>query len=237
MTAQIAIQPADVHNDQLVANVHPADWTNPTPKDRYNLVVIGAGSAGLITAAIAAGLGARVALVERHLMGGDCLNVGCVPSKSLIRAARTIAEARQAEATRRVVPGGEGKHSVEVNEAGGALALEQLDQHLRVGRAAPREARQAASQLRVVVDLAVEYDGRAARAAGHGLRTRGSRIEDGETPVGKAQLPRVAGDGEGLQARDALSVRPAVRQLARHRTQPLLFDAPAPQHAGDSAHG
>jgi pyruvate/2-oxoglutarate dehydrogenase complex dihydrolipoamide dehydrogenase (E3) component len=98
MTAQIEIRPADVHNEQLVANVHPADWKNPIPADRYNLVVIGAGSAGLITAAIAAGLGARVALVERHLMGGDCLNVGCVPSKSLIRAARTVAEARRAEA-------------------------------------------------------------------------------------------------------------------------------------------
>ena len=98
MTEQIAIQPADVHNEQLLANVHPVDWKNPTPQDRYNLVVIGAGSAGLITAAIAAGLGARVALVERHLMGGDCLNVGCVPSKSLIRVARTIAEARLAEA-------------------------------------------------------------------------------------------------------------------------------------------
>jgi pyruvate/2-oxoglutarate dehydrogenase complex dihydrolipoamide dehydrogenase (E3) component len=97
MTAAIEIRPADAHNEQLVANVHPADWNNPTPKDRYNLVVIGAGSAGLITAAIAAGLGARVALVERHLMGGDCLNVGCVPSKSLIRAARTIAEVRLAE--------------------------------------------------------------------------------------------------------------------------------------------
>ncbi len=97
MTTAIEIQPADAHNEQLVANVHPADWNNPTPQDRYNLVVIGAGSAGLITAAIAAGLGARVALVERHLMGGDCLNVGCVPSKSLIRAARTIAEARRAE--------------------------------------------------------------------------------------------------------------------------------------------
>jgi len=92
------IQPADVHNQRLVANVHPADWNNPIPADRYNLVVIGAGSAGLISAAIAAGLGARVALVERHLMGGDCLNVGCVPSKSLIRAARAIAEARRAEA-------------------------------------------------------------------------------------------------------------------------------------------
>jgi len=98
MTPAIEIRPNDAHNERLVANVHPADWNNPVPRDRYNLVVIGAGSAGLISAAIAAGLGARVALVERHLMGGDCLNVGCVPSKSLIRAARAIAEARRAEA-------------------------------------------------------------------------------------------------------------------------------------------
>jgi pyruvate/2-oxoglutarate dehydrogenase complex dihydrolipoamide dehydrogenase (E3) component len=97
MTAPIEIRPADIHNERLVANVHPADWQNPTPRDRYNLVVIGAGSAGLISAAIAAGLGARVALVERYLMGGDCLNVGCIPSKSLIRAARMIAEARLAQ--------------------------------------------------------------------------------------------------------------------------------------------
>jgi len=98
MTARIELRPADIHNERLLANVHPEDWQNPIPRDRYNIVVIGAGTAGLITAAIAAGLGARVALVERHLMGGDCLNVGCVPSKSLIRTARTIAEAHRAEA-------------------------------------------------------------------------------------------------------------------------------------------
>ena len=75
------ILPWDVHNQELVHNVHPADWVNPKPARRYNLVVIGAGTAGLVTAVGAAGLGAKVALVERHLMGGDCLNVGCVPSK------------------------------------------------------------------------------------------------------------------------------------------------------------
>lgn len=90
------IAPADEHNIQLVENVHPPDWTNPTPDGRYNLVVIGAGTAGLVTAAGAAGLGAKVALIERHLMGGDCLNVGCVPSKGVISAARvaeTVANA------------------------------------------------------------------------------------------------------------------------------------------------
>jgi pyruvate/2-oxoglutarate dehydrogenase complex dihydrolipoamide dehydrogenase (E3) component len=67
--------------------VFPAGWRNPRPASRYNLVVIGAGPAGLITSIAAAGLGARVALVERHAMGGDCLNVGCVPSKTLLAAA------------------------------------------------------------------------------------------------------------------------------------------------------
>lgn len=64
--------------------VFPQDYRNPEPKERYHLVVIGAGPAGLVTSIAAAGLGARVALVERHAMGGDCLNVGCVPSKSLL---------------------------------------------------------------------------------------------------------------------------------------------------------
>lgn len=85
------ILPDDEFNRELVANVHPPDWTNPKPAPRYNLVVIGAGTAGLVTAAVAAGLGAKVALIERHLMGGDCLNVGCVPSKGMIRAARAWA--------------------------------------------------------------------------------------------------------------------------------------------------
>ena len=78
----------DPYDAELVANVHPPDWVNPQPARRYNLVVLGAGTGGLVTAAGAAGLGAKVALVERHLMGGDCLNVGCVPSKCLIRSSR-----------------------------------------------------------------------------------------------------------------------------------------------------
>ena len=88
MTGPIVVEPWDVHNRTLVENVHPPGWSNPEPAPRYNLVVIGAGPAGLVAAIAAAGLGARVALVERALMGGDCLNVGCVPSKALVRAAR-----------------------------------------------------------------------------------------------------------------------------------------------------
>jgi len=92
------VLPEDEPNRSLLRHVHPADWVNPTPSGRYNLVVIGAGTAGLVSAAGAAGLGARVALVERHLLGGDCLNVGCVPSKALISAARAAAQARDAGA-------------------------------------------------------------------------------------------------------------------------------------------
>jgi pyruvate/2-oxoglutarate dehydrogenase complex dihydrolipoamide dehydrogenase (E3) component len=92
------LPPPDESNRRLLDHVHPAGWSNPEPRGRYELVVIGAGTAGLITAAVAAGLGARVALVERHLMGGDCLNVGCVPSKALIRSSRLVAEARRAAA-------------------------------------------------------------------------------------------------------------------------------------------
>ena len=90
------VRPWDSHNRELVANVHPSDWVNPTPAPRYNLVVIGAGTAGLVTAIGAAGLGAKVALIERHLMGGDCLNVGCVPSKSLIASGRVASIVREA---------------------------------------------------------------------------------------------------------------------------------------------
>ncbi len=86
------VLPSDEHNAKLVANVHPPDWANPEPAARYNVVVIGAGAAGLVTAAGAAGLGAKVALVERHLLGGDCLNVGCVPSKCVIRSARVFGD-------------------------------------------------------------------------------------------------------------------------------------------------
>ncbi|HEY2918212.1 MAG TPA: FAD-containing oxidoreductase [Candidatus Binatia bacterium] len=84
----------DPHDRQLIENCHPPRWVNPTPSGKYNLVVLGAGTAGLVSAAGAAGLGAKVALIERSLMGGDCLNVGCVPSKAVIRAARAAFETR-----------------------------------------------------------------------------------------------------------------------------------------------
>lgn len=106
MHAAGQVFPRDAHNLELVSNVHPPDWVNPKPAGRYNLVVIGAGTAGLVTAAGAAGLGAKVALVERHLLGGDCLNVGCVPSKCVIRSSRVVGELRRAASLGVRVPEG-----------------------------------------------------------------------------------------------------------------------------------
>ena len=84
----------DDHDRRLLEHVRPPDWVNPPPKAVYDLVVIGGGTAGLVCAAGAAGLGARVALIERSRLGGDCLNTGCVPSKALIRSARVVGAAR-----------------------------------------------------------------------------------------------------------------------------------------------
>eukprot|EP00192_Tetraselmis_astigmatica_P007360 CAMPEP_0117668246 /NCGR_PEP_ID=MMETSP0804-20121206/11438_1 /TAXON_ID=1074897 /ORGANISM="Tetraselmis astigmatica, Strain CCMP880" /LENGTH=716 /DNA_ID=CAMNT_0005476107 /DNA_START=139 /DNA_END=2290 /DNA_ORIENTATION=+ len=92
----INVSPLDEHNVKLLDNVHPAKWIDPEPQPKYNMVCIGAGAGGLVSSSIAAGLGGKVAIIEEHLMGGDCLNVGCVPSKALIRAARAAHEARNA---------------------------------------------------------------------------------------------------------------------------------------------
>jgi pyruvate/2-oxoglutarate dehydrogenase complex dihydrolipoamide dehydrogenase (E3) component len=93
---KLQLHPADEHNLKLVSQVRPPDWRNPAPEGRYNLVVLGAGTAGLVAAAGAAGMGAKVAMIERHLMGGDCLNVGCVPSKAIIRSGHAAADIRDA---------------------------------------------------------------------------------------------------------------------------------------------
>lgn len=106
MSPWVQLQPHDEYNQKLESHVRPPGWMNPAPSGQYNLVVIGAGTAGLVTAAGAAGLGAKVALIERALMGGDCLNVGCVPSKGLISAARIARTVRLAEEFGIDIPGG-----------------------------------------------------------------------------------------------------------------------------------
>ena len=100
------VEALDEYNVKLIENVHPTRWINPDPAGRYHLVVVGAGTGGLISASFAAGAGGHVALVEQHLMGGDCLNVGCVPSKAIIRSSRVFAELRDAASLGWRVPEG-----------------------------------------------------------------------------------------------------------------------------------
>jgi pyruvate/2-oxoglutarate dehydrogenase complex dihydrolipoamide dehydrogenase (E3) component len=82
----------DAYDRELIANVRPPDWRNPLPRNPYQLLVIGAGPAGLMAARTAAMLGARVALIERERLGGDSLNHASVPTKTIIRTSRTYAD-------------------------------------------------------------------------------------------------------------------------------------------------
>ena len=103
--------PGAEFDDNAWGLLSPSDYENPQPQSRYHLVVVGAGPAGLISAIGAAGLGAKVALIERHRMGGDCLNVGCMPSKSLLAfSKRPDADFQQAFAWLREVRAGIAPH-------------------------------------------------------------------------------------------------------------------------------
>jgi pyruvate/2-oxoglutarate dehydrogenase complex dihydrolipoamide dehydrogenase (E3) component len=92
-----SILPFDAPNRQQIAQGHPPDWRPPRPKDGYDLVVLGGGPGGLTAAVTAAKAGHAVAMVERNLMGGTCVNFGCTPSKSLLRAARAVYQARDGQ--------------------------------------------------------------------------------------------------------------------------------------------
>ena len=91
-----------------ISHVGPhGERPNPTPKEKYDLVVVGAGVAGLLSVICAKALGKRAAMIERHYMGGDCLNVGCFPSKAIIRCARAVHDVKNASKFGVVLPEGE----------------------------------------------------------------------------------------------------------------------------------
>lgn len=91
---KVELLPADVYNERTISQGHPTTRRNPRGGD-YDLVVIGGGPAGLVAAQVAAAGGHRVAMTERRLTGGTCVNFGCTPSKALIRCARAVYEARR----------------------------------------------------------------------------------------------------------------------------------------------
>ena len=165
--------------ERLLAYVRPAGWRNPDPAPLYDLVVIGGGTAGLVCAAGAAGLGARVALVERARLGGDCLHTGCVPSKALLRSARAVHEARTAAAVGvRMTP------HVEFTAVMAAVSARRAD-------LAPHDS--AARLMALGVDVffgdAAFTDRRTVGVTGRALRFRRAVIATG----GRPSIPPVKG--------------------------------------------
>ncbi len=124
--------PKDAYEDKRLADVHPQAWANPTPADRYALIIVGAGSAGIAAAELAIAMGVKVAMSERHLIGGTCLNTGCVPSKALIRTARLYAEMRDGARYGAKVPG-----NIEVDFAAVMERVRRIRCHLS-GRSSVR---------------------------------------------------------------------------------------------------
>jgi hypothetical protein len=99
--------PKDESNILLEHHVHPHDYINPEPTEEYDLVAIGAGVSGLLSVIVGAWLGKKCALIERHSMGGDCLNTGCVPSKALIACARAVHSVKNLSQFGVSIPAGE----------------------------------------------------------------------------------------------------------------------------------
>lgn len=174
---------ASAADQSLVDHTGPEDWVNPTPRSRYNLVVLGGGTAGLVAAAGAAGLGAKVALIEKSLLGGDCLVSGCVPSKSLLRAARAVEDIRSAH--------GVGVHAGEP-EVDFARIMERVRSHR--AHLAPHDSAERFKSLGVDVFLGhgqfVASD--AVDVGGQRLRFSRAVIATGGRPV----LPPIPGLAE-----------------------------------------
>jgi pyruvate/2-oxoglutarate dehydrogenase complex dihydrolipoamide dehydrogenase (E3) component len=197
----VQLLPDDAHDRQLLQHVCPPAWQNPTPSGRYNLVVIGAGTAGLVTAAGAAGLGAKVALVERELMGGDCLNVGCVPSKALLSAARAAAAVKRAGEFGVRVPDGVSvdfaavmerlrrlRASIAPNDSAERFRSLGVDVYLGEARFTSRDAVEVAGQTLRFKKAVIATGARAARPDIPGLAEAGFLTN--ENVFALMQLPR-----------------------------------------------
>ncbi len=118
----------DAWEEKRLSDLHPTGWINPTPASSYQLLIIGAGSAGVAAAEMAVAMGLKVAMVERHLIGGTCLNTGCVPSKALIRTARLYADMRNAARY-----GGKTPEHIEVDFGAAMERVRRIRSHLSGG--------------------------------------------------------------------------------------------------------
>jgi pyruvate/2-oxoglutarate dehydrogenase complex dihydrolipoamide dehydrogenase (E3) component len=159
----------------LLEDAPSAAWQNPRRVSKYNLVVLGGGPAGILAACVAAALGAKVALLERDLLGGTCLNTGCVPSKSILRTSRLYADMRDAETFGARVP-----KDIRVDFAATMARMRHI--RARIGR---RDSAERLSTLGVDVYFgAARFTGRNTVAvAGTTLRFRKALIATGSHPL------------------------------------------------------
>lgn len=174
--------PLDSHNVRLLDNVHPPEWIPPQFDGIYNLLVIGAGSGGLITASGAAGVGAKVALIEANALGGDCLNVGCVPSKSLIHAASLAHTLR---------------NNKELNDAGisfgGDIKID-FEQVMRRVRKVRADISKADSAVRYTKKLGVDvYFGYAKFISGSAVEVNGQVLKFKKAVIATGGYPAIPG--------------------------------------------
>jgi pyruvate/2-oxoglutarate dehydrogenase complex dihydrolipoamide dehydrogenase (E3) component len=197
------IEPWDEFNRALVSHVRPHGWVNPRPLDRYDLVVLGGGTGGLVTTAIAVALGARVALVERAYLGGDCLVSGCVPSKAVIRAARGWRDAATA-AARFGAPAAEGDGDFAAVMARMRRIRAEIAPHDSAARFRDLGAHVFLGEARFVTHDAVEVDGSR-------LRFRRAVIATGTVPA-VPPIPGLAGSGY-LTSDDVFSLTELPRRL------------------------
>ena len=172
------------HDRELLDNVRPPGWRNPRPRDPYHLLVIGAGPAGLAAARGAAALGATVALVERDLLGGDCLNYGCVPSKPLIRTSRVYADMRNAANYGACVPS-----DIRVDFA---MAMERMRRiRARIGRG---------DSARRLTEAGIDvFFGHASFASGEAVDVDGTRLRFKKALIAtgsRSMLPAIPGLAE-----------------------------------------
>src|SRR5437762_1297149 len=144
-------------------------------KEIYNVIIIGAGMAGLVTAAGTAALGGRVALVERNLMGGDCLNFGCVPSKALISSARLIQRIRESE-----------KWGLDRQEP--QFAFEKVFQRMRARRAkiSPNDSQERFESLGVNV-----FRGEARFVSPHEVEVNGQKLRAKSFVIATGSRPAI----------------------------------------------
>jgi pyruvate/2-oxoglutarate dehydrogenase complex dihydrolipoamide dehydrogenase (E3) component len=172
-----ATRDADHSVDALT---RPLTWRNPHPQSRYDVVVIGGGTAGLVTAMGGAALGARVALIERARLGGECLHTGCVPSKGLLRTARAVGDLRTAARV--------GVHAVV-----GGVDFDAAMRRMTQARADLARHDAADRVVRAGIDLffgeARFTDSRTVGVAGEHLRFRRAVIATGSRPA----VPPIAG--------------------------------------------